>query len=218
MKCVMVLALGVLLGGTLQAGVLDGLMFHYDFEELGEDMVVPDRSGNGYDAQVGGSQAFILDEGVFGKAGNFQEGSGPVYLDLPAGIPHEEIPTDAMTVAVWVKHTAIVDSMEMFMAMSFDPTKQLCHFELKPGDTARFLLRTPIDPAQDIISFNDVGSVPAEEWVHCAGTYDRNAGVGRLYIDGELIGEQAATRELLNNWDTGARVGLTADGARPFYV
>ncbi len=217
-RTAVVLTMLVVLGGTASAALTDGLMLYYDFEQLVGGDGIPDRSGSGYDGQVLGAGSIALAEGVFGRAAHFQ-GPDPVYVSLPAPIPHEAIPTEAITLAAWVNHDPMTtDQMEIFMPMSGgEYAKQLAHFELRTGNTARFLLRTPVEPAEDFISLNDVGSVPAEEWVHYAATYDSAEGVGRLYINGEIVGEAFSTRTMYDNWDTGARVGYCVDDARPFF-
>jgi len=193
------------------------LMVHYDFEKLTEEGIVPDRSGNGYDGQVEGAGTLSLEDGYFGLGAHF-EGPDPVFISLPTPIPHEELPTKAISVAVWVNHDPMTEHMEIFMPMSSGEfVKQLCHFELRNGDMARFLIRTPVPPAEDIVSLNNVGYVPAEEWVHYAATYDSEEGLARLYINGEAVAEMEATREMYNNWDMGARVGYCVDNARPFF-
>ena len=217
-KCCIASAFVILICPRLPAGqITEGLMVYYDFEEITEEGVVPDRSGNGYDGTIGGGGTLTLAEGVFGNAGHF-EGPDPVYIELPTPIPHDEIPTDAITVTAWVNHDIMNEHMEIFMAMSSGQyTKQLCHFELRRGDMARFLIRTPVPPPEDIISINNVGYVPAEQWVHYAATYDSGSGVARLYINGEVVAEASATRKMYNNWDMGARVGYCVDNARPFF-
>ncbi|HNR98469.1 MAG TPA: hypothetical protein PKX48_09265 [Planctomycetota bacterium] len=205
-------------GVAASAALTDGLLVYYDFEQLVGGDGVPDRSPNGFDGLVGGGGSITLAEGVFGQAAHFQ-GPLPVYVALPTPMPHDAIPTKAITVAVWVNHDPMTtDQMEIFMPMSGgEYQKQLGHFELRNNNTARFLLRTPVDPPEDFINMNNVGAVPAKEWVHYAATYDSVDGVGRLYINGEIVGEAFATREMYNNWDTGARVGYCVDNARPFF-
>lgn len=194
--------------------ITDGLLVPYDFEEI-LDGVVPDRSPNGYDGTVGGtSDLTIIPDGVFGHAGSF-EGPTEAYIDLPR-LPHEEIPTDAISVVARVNHAPMAEHMEIFMAMSADPVKQLCHFELRVGDMARMLIRTPIDPPENIVDIINVPGVPAEAWVDYAATYDRHAGMAYLYLDGVEVAQYAATREMLDDWDMGARVGWCVDAARPF--
>mgnify|MGYP000067659914 CR=1 FL=1 len=183
---------------SLNAALTDGLMVHYDFEEIAEGGIVPDRSGNGYDGKIGGGGTITLEDGYFGLAAHF-EGPDPVFIALPTPIPHDEIPTRAITIAAWVNHDPMTEHMEIFMAMSSGQyTKQLCHTEIRLGDTARFLVRTPVPPAQDIISLNNLGFVPPEEWVHYAATYDADEGVGRLYINGEIVGEAFSNRSMYN--------------------
>jgi plastocyanin len=211
--------LAILWCGTVSAALTDGLMLYYDFEQLVGGSGVPDRSESGYDGQVRGAGTITLAGGRFGQAARFQ-GPDPVYVSLPTPIPHDEIPTDAITLVAWVNHDVMADNMEIFMPMSAAgdyPAKQLAHFELRSNNSARFLLRTPVDPAADLFNLNNLGSVPAEQWVHYAATYDSAAGVGTLYINGLVVGEANATRPMYNNWDEGARVGYCVDNARPFF-
>jgi len=203
------------------AAITDGLIVYYDFEEIFDAQdppIVFDRSPNEYDGSIGGSSVLSISPASvvkeFGNCGHF-EGPTEAYIDLPK-LPHEVIPTDAITIAAWVNHAPMSDHMEIFMPMSLNPSKQLIHTELRTGDMARFLIRTPIDPAMNIVDINNVGSVPADTWVHYAATYDRNDGMAYLYLDGEIVAQYEATREMYNEWDQGARVGWTVDRARPF--
>ncbi|MBN1420287.1 MAG: LamG domain-containing protein [Planctomycetes bacterium] len=221
MRCIatIILVLGIVPAAAIAApAISDGLIVYYDFERIAgtqDPPTIDDRSPNGYDGTIGGtSRLSISPNGVFANCGYF-EGPTEAYVDLPT-LPHDVIPTDAVTIAAWVKHAPMTDNMEIFMPMSADPSKQLMHCELRTGDMARFLIRTPIDPAMDIVSMNNVGSVPADTWVHYAATYDRNLGMAYLYIDGEIVAEAAGTRDMYNEWDQGARVGWTVDGARPY--
>ena len=185
------------------------LVIYYDFDEVGE--VVADQSGKGHDGIVMGAVTAEAD-GKIGGAANFATGS---YLDLDGpSIPAEDIPTSAMTLAAWIKIANTGGDHEIFSARASDES-WLIHPEPKSSGDIRWLLRSY---GGTTIFQIRAGTVTWNQWLHFAGTYDKESGKAALYINGELIEEMDVTSpaDIAGDWDLGARVGLTIDDGRPF--
>jgi len=185
------------------------LVIYYDFDEVGN--IVADQSGKGHDGVVMGAVTAEAD-GKIGGAANFANG-GFLDLDGPS-IPAEDIPTSAMTLAVWIKIANTGGDHEIFSARASDES-WLIHPEPKSSGDIRWLLRSY---GGTTIFQIRAGTVTWDQWLHFAGTYDKDSGKAALYINGELIEEMdvADPADIAGDWDLGARVGLTIDDGRPF--
>jgi len=185
------------------------LVIYYDFDEVGE--IVADQSGNGHDGVVNGDVTAEA-EGMYGGAANFANG-GFLDLDGPS-IPAEDIPTSAMTLAVWIKIANTGGDHEIFSARASDES-WLIHPEPKSSGDIRWLLRSY---GGTTIFQIRAGVVTWDEWLHFAGTYDKDSGKAALYINGELIEEMDVENpaDIAGDWDLGARVGKTIDDGRPY--
>jgi hypothetical protein len=185
------------------------LVIYYSFDEVGE--IVADQSGKGHDGVVVGDVT-AEPEGMYGGAANFASGS---YLDLDGpSFPAEDIPTSAMTLAAWIKCANTGGDHEIFSARASDNT-WLIHPEPKSSGDIRWLLRSY---GGTTIFQIRAGTMTWDEWLHFAGTYDKESAKAALYINGELIEEMdvASPDDIAGDWGLGARVGLTIDDARPF--
>jgi len=185
------------------------LVIYYDFDEVGD--IVADQSGNGHDGAVNGDVT-AEPEGMFGGAANFANG-GFLDLDGPS-IPAEDIPTSAMTLAAWIKIANTGGDHEIFSARASDES-WLIHPEPKSSGDIRWLLRSY---GGTTIFQIRAGAVTWDEWLHFAGTYDKDSAKAALYINGELIEEMDVTdpADIAGDWGLGARVGKTIDDGRPF--
>jgi len=185
------------------------LVIYYSFDEVGE--IVADQSGKGHDGVVVGDVTAEAD-GMYNGAANFATGS---YLDLDGpGFPAEDIPTSAMTLAAWIKCANTGGDHEIFNARASDET-WIIHPEPKSSGDIRWLLRSY---GGTTIFQIRAGTMTWDEWLHFAGTYDKDSAKAALYINGELIEEMdvASPADIAGDWGLGARVGLTIDDARPF--
>ena len=185
------------------------LVIYYSFDEVGD--IVADQSGKGHDGVVVGDVTAEAD-GMYNGAVNFATGS---YLDLDGpGFSAEDIPTSAMTLAAWIKCANTGGDHEIFSARASDNT-WLIHPEPKSSGDIRWLLRSY--GGTTIFQIRN-GTMTWDEWLHFAGTYDKDSGKAALYINGELIEEMDVTdpADIAGDWGLGARVGLTIDDARPF--
>ena len=185
------------------------LVIYYSFDEVGD--IVADQSGKGHDGVVVGDVTAEA-SGMYDGAANFASGS---YLDLDGpSIPAEDIPTSAMTLAAWINIANTGGDHEIFSARASDES-WLIHPEPKSSGDIRWLLRSY---GGTTIFQIRAGTVTWDQWLHFAGTYDKESGKAVLYINGELIQEMdvADPADIAGDWDLGARVGLTIDNGRPF--
>jgi len=185
------------------------LVIYYSFDEVSD--IVMDQSGKGHDGVVVGDVTAEA-EGKYGGAANFASGG---YLDLDGpSIPAEDIPTSAMTLAAWIKCANTGGDHEIFSARASDES-WLIHPEPKSSGDIRWLLRSY---GGTTIFQIRAGTMTWDEWLHFAGTYDKESGNAALYINGELIEEIVVENaaDIAGDWGLGARVGLTIDDARPF--
>ncbi len=185
------------------------LVIYYSFDDVGD--IVADQSGKGHDGAVVGDVTAEAD-GKIGGAANFAGGG---YLDLDGpSFPAEDIPTSAITLAAWIKIANTGGDHEIFNARASDES-WIMHPEPKSSGDIRWLVRSY--GGATIFQIR-AGVVTWDEWLHFAGTYDKDSGKGALYINGELIEEMdvASPADIAGDWDLGARVGKTIDDARPF--
>ena len=185
------------------------LVIYYSFDDVGE--IVADQSGKGHDGVVVG-EVTAEPEGMYNGAANFASGS---YLDLDGpSFPAEDIPTSAMTLAAWIKIANTGGDHEIFSARASDES-WLIHPEPKSSGDIRWLLRSY---GGTTIFQIRAGTITWDEWLHFAGTYDKDSAKAALYINGELIEEIVveSPADIAGDWDLGARVGYTIDNARPF--
>jgi len=185
------------------------LVIYYSFDEVGD--IVADQSGKGHDGTVVGDVTAEAD-GKYGGAANFATGS---YLDLDGpNFPAEDIPTSAMTLTAWIKCANTGGDHEIFSARASDNT-WLIHPEPKGSGDIRWLLRSY---GGTTIFQIRAGTMTWDQWLHFAGTYDKDTAKAALYVNGELIEEMdvADPADIAGDWGLGARVGLTIDDARPF--
>jgi hypothetical protein len=191
------------------------IVVYYSFDEVSD--IVLDQSGNGHDGVVQGDITAYPD-GKRNGAAKFEGIGGPSghsYLDLDgANFPVEENPTSALTISAWVKCENTGDHQTLFNARAADAT-WVIHPELRSEGNFRWLLR-----AAGGTTIFDIraGTVTWDEWLHYAGTYDKETGKAILHINGEVIQEENVSnpQNIAGDWKMGARVGYDIDDARAF--
>jgi hypothetical protein len=185
------------------------IVLYYSFDAFTD--VVVDQSSNGHDGLVVGD--ITADpEGISEGSARFAQGS---YIDLdgPSFAP-QDVPTSGMTLAAWAKCENTGGDHAIFNARASDST-WIVHPELRSSGQFRWLLR-----AAGGTTIFDIraGEVTWDEWLHYAGLYDKESGMASLYINGEVVSEQAIANaaDIAGDWGSGARVGYNVDNARPF--
>jgi hypothetical protein len=159
-----------------------------------------DESGNARSASLGSDATWTT--GRVGPAAvHLDGGAAPVATAGPA------VRTDAsFTVTAWVRMTTAGSAWQSILSQ--DGTRA-SGFQLRyRGDTQRWTFALPqadVD-AYPVVSVDAPDVAQAGEWTHLAGVYDQAANRIRLYVNGALVGEVAATA----TWNaTGPfRVGL----------
>lgn len=197
----------ILVSGCVWAApAQESVILHYSFDEIINGIVF-DQSGNGIHGTVRGTVDPV--EGMRGSAGKF---AGSSFIDIK-DFPLELIPKDEITLTAWISVSA-GDIREIFNAQGSDGT-WIFHPEVRTNGKYRWLVRT--SNMQTVFDMQ-VGTVVWDEWVHFAAVYSATEGYGALYINGEEISKQVVSRGMymMQDWDMGARVGLTIDDARPF--
>jgi len=185
------------------------IVLYYSFDAFTD--IVVDQSPNGHDGLIVGD--ITPDpEGISNGSARFAQGS---YIDLdgPSFAP-QDVPTSGMTLAAWAKCENTGGHHAIFNARASDST-WLVHPELRSNGQFRWLLRSA--GGTNIFDIR-AGEVTWDEWLHFAGLYDKEMGMASLYINGEVVSEQAITNaaNIAGDWGSGARVGYNIDNARPF--
>ena len=111
--------------------------------------------------------------------------------------------------AVWANTETRSAEMEVFDCIGSGHGDGLYHVEIQTGGAMRWFHRD--DSSTQIFSIQ-TGSVPVEEWVHIAGTYDSDAGQAVLYINGAEIMKAAGGGKLSIDWSVTAGLGQHKGG------
>lgn len=185
------------------------LSIYFTFDEVGD--VIADQSGKGHDGIVIGDVSAET-EGIVAGSAKFANAG---YIDLDGlNFPLEDIPTSAITLAAWIKCENNGSHHAIFNARASDQT-WLVHPEARSNGEFRWLLRSYGGTTMFDIR---AGEVTWGEWLHFAGTYDKESAKAALCINGELVSEVdvADPADIAGDWGLGARVGKNIDDARPF--
>ena len=170
---------------TFAADITTGLVGHYDFEAVAGTTVPDLTSISGAGTLVG---APVVGTGKTGSAVNF-----PLVTD------YMTLPTDVVSsltdfsISAWVNVTTmntwsrIFDfgtgtSYYMFLTPRASSATGTVRFAFKNGGTEQVI--------------NGKSALPTGKWVHVAVTFDWDdataKGVGKLYVDGNLVGSNVA--------------------------
>ena len=144
-----------------------------------------------------------------------------------------DIPTSAMTLALWANCPSAKGSQATFCASAYDPDRGTSgglgnvraawpyHLEIK-DTTFRYTIRYDGGDGagmETIVSHNPVpNAAPVYgEWMHLAWVYD--ASEWAFYMNGEKVASGApdAAQPIYDNWDNGALLGMNPDVARQFF-
>ncbi|MCA9027943.1 MAG: hypothetical protein KDA86_22225, partial [Planctomycetaceae bacterium] len=177
---------------------------------------VADLSGNNNNSSIVGNM--VSGEGVLGRGAHFPGGVGDVADDFLAvdvdQIPAGQIPTTAITIAAWAKLTHTGFRHAIFASQT-GSNQFIIHAEILDNGNVRFTLRD--NAGNNIIDFTG-GSAPFDTWFHFAATYNQSTNQVVVYINGTSIfsGPSLLNNAIGSDWDSGARIGSTTSGARPF--
>ena len=182
----------------------DHLVLSLPFDE-GDGTTTEDKGISGLEVTLMGSYEWT--EGKLGQAVLFTGGRVDVVDSDPLNLP-------LITVMAWVNPTAItanvapnhwtdIDSIYA-KAGSADDSVRLA---LTGGDGVHFYIDTGNDYN---LSLPDAG-VQLGEWQHVAGTFDGTT--SRAFLNGEQIGEMAASGTIITNTNVATVAGGTFRGA-----
>ncbi len=208
---------GVALAQPLVTG---DLTLYYDFDDNVGGQIL-DESGNGFHAEIveGGDNTLLIDtvDPLRGAAaGVFVQSSDPldvpVYLDVKGEDITEDfpelLPTDAITMAAWLKLTANMgNDQSVFQARSQDGSFSVL-FQVQADGRLRMTLREQqnsitvanVRVYTDGSTDNTSAPFPVDEWFHYAGTYDAESKLWALYFDGDPIANGSGTGEPIGDW------------------
>ena len=176
--------------------------------ELGNTFVA-DLSGNGSNAAISGEITFAA--GRLGEAAVFAPGGDGVpenYLAVNVeSMVAEQIPTDAITIATWMRLTQTDLRHPIFTSRSLDG-EVVVYLVVNPDGKTALILED--DGGETVIRFTG-GSVPFNQWIHYAASYDRLTNRLSVYLNGNQIanveGPPNVIPPIAGNWDGGARIG-----------
>jgi hypothetical protein len=167
------------------ADITTGLVAHYDFESV-SGTTVPDFSGNSLAGTLVGAPTVTT--GQTGSGLNFPTVTD--YMTLPTGIVSSL--TD-FTISTWVNISTLNTwSRILDFGTGTSYYMFLCPRAASATGTVRFAIKN--GGGEQVI--NGKSALPTGKWVHVAVTFSWNAstsiGVGKLYVDGNLVGTNAA--------------------------
>ncbi|MCH7921328.1 MAG: LamG domain-containing protein, partial [Planctomycetes bacterium] len=186
---VILFSISLMLSQAALAGVPDGLVAYWPFDE-GEGTTAFDASGNGNDAALEGGAEWV--EGQLGSALQFN--GADAYVRAPY------IPFDSRshTVAMWVNSPRTGgDQMVVFAQHQNSSTNQSVHYRVYNSGQVRMGFYS-----------NDVdapGVLEADTWTHIAFVYDFDSTTSRIYINGLQAVELSRSPYLGTQGDT--RIG-----------
>jgi hypothetical protein len=185
------------------AGPEDNLVLYLPFDE-GSGTVATDLA-SGLQATLTG--AFEWTQGKLGQAVSFTGGVATLDGGDPLNPP-------LITVMAWVNPTAITENVAPDHYTDLDPIYEKrgsgddsVVLGLTGGDGVHFYID---NGGNQNLSLPDAG-VQLGEWQHVAGTFDGTT--SRAFLNGEQIGEMAASGTIITNTNTATVGGATFQGA-----
>ncbi|MCH8219598.1 MAG: LamG domain-containing protein, partial [Planctomycetes bacterium] len=186
---VILFSISLMLSQAALAGVPDGLVAYWPFDE-GTGVTAFDESGNGNDAAVEGGATWV--EGQLGSALQFNGSNA--YVRAPY------IPFDSRshTVAMWVNTPRTGgDQMVVFAQVQNQSNNLSLHYRVYNNGTIRMGFYS-----------NDVdasAAIEADTWTHIAFVFGIEDTTQRIYINGAQVVERSTTPYLGTQGDT--RIG-----------
>jgi hypothetical protein len=189
---------------------LTGPVGHWQMNE-GTGTDVSDSSGNNYDGTAEGSYSWVT-----GKIGSSAiEFTGGKVLVPDGGSAPLLNPSAEVTVSAWVKYSSAPgDYTARVVAKGYDAgDNENYGLQVTSGDQASFFIR---DSNHVNFGLDSDETLPNDEWVHIAGTYDGTD--VKVYINGDLAGSEDATAGtgLLLQDSNGLAIGDAVDVDREF--
>jgi len=154
---------------------------HYDFKDCGL-AAIPDRSGNGLDARVGGKLECVTDgDGTWARF----DTRDTVILESRPELDFQE----GLTVSALVKPDSLAGRRTL-IGKTYAPSA--FSLEIVDGEYNYYILIE--DGTPQGYSYTLTAPATAGVWTHVAGTFDGK--VQRFFVNGELAGEQTVSGKL----------------------
>lgn len=171
-----------------------------------------DDTGHGNDLDLAKGDAISYTSDRDNRPGAALALDGSTCLSTGAPV----VRTDAAySIAAWVR----LDAAEGYDKALVQAGDAHSAFQIQYDAAGRLWNFSVLDANYTWYSLGAAPTVGLGEWEHIAATYDPDAGLTRLYLGGELVGEKAVNFE---PWDGDANFGLgcliTAEGATSHYV
>ena len=159
------------------AGLDPSLVAWWPFDE-GSGTVAADGSGNGNDGTVEGGATWVA--GVLDAALEFN--GSDAFVDAP----HIPFNDKSFTIAMWINPGQTTSDHIFFSQTQSSSTNLSMHFRVIGGGTIRFgFYSNDLDGPS--------GAVDTDTWYHVALWYDFPNQNRRIYMNGEIVAEAAAT-------------------------
>ncbi len=189
-KCGLLSALLLSSGNMFADDVSEGLILHYNFDDLevGNGNSVTDIMGN-YPATAYGN--FQVAEGRTSESADksirFVTQASPAtdYIHLPSNVTSN---LENFTISTWVKLDNTSTWARVFDFGSGTATNMF--FTPNSGNNSRFAIKLNSTSGEQIVNGSSI--LPTNEWVHVVVTGDYSVNTAKLYINGVLSGENKA--------------------------
>ncbi|NLT75770.1 MAG: LamG domain-containing protein, partial [Planctomycetes bacterium] len=163
--------------GVVMAGFDPALVAWWSFDE-GAGTVAADGSGNGNDGTVEGAATWVT--GVLDAALQFNGSNA--YVNAPY-IPFND---RSFTIAMWINPGQTSSDHIFFAQVQANATDTSLHIRIPAGGAVRMgFYNNDLD--------SPAGSVEVGNWYHVALWYDYENQNRRIYLNGEMVAQAAAT-------------------------
>lgn len=161
-------------------------LIHITFDELTDDLIFADDSGNGYDAKA--NKKLKLTEGKFGKAVSLE--SVNQFIEIADNEAFKFSKNDSFTIDVWFKWSGkkAGTNWPCIIQKGLVQSKNLYNyagFWINSGDS-KLNLGITSSNSQSKYSNNPVSDAIDTEWHHAVAVQDAEAGTISVYFDGKL--------------------------------
>nr|XP_058946660.1 uncharacterized protein LOC131774625 [Pocillopora verrucosa] len=123
-------------------------------------------------------------------------------------------PSVAVTIAMWVKLTSTAGRQSLFDTIATGAKQGNYHFEVVDGKVRWFARDIN---GKDVFNVNTAQVVvPPNQWTHLVGTYDKQEGVARVYVNTQPAASANGAGYLAQDW--GERAGIGSHKGDRFIV
>jgi hypothetical protein len=184
-------------GSQSDKWLTDGLVGYWKMDESATTSGAIDSSGNSGTGTYNGQASTTA--GKFGNGAVFHEANSSDTVQIPESSTLK--PTEAFTLAAWVKPVDYAGSRETVISLSFINADGdgYALFSNEGSPDLPCLQVNPGDPSYDQICGDS--ALPNDEWSHIVSTWEAN-GLMRFYVNG-VLNNTASTRASIDYSDVG---------------